>query len=148
MQIERLDHINMTVHDFAESADWYARIFGFTIVEEDVLEDGAHWGVLRAGETMLCIYEYPDLTHEDRFALAKRGLHRISHFGFRVTDRAAWEATMEREGLPVLYGGPLRWSHSTSWYITDPTGYEIEVALWDDATARFDPEQVCPPAAS
>ncbi len=25
-----------------------------------------------------------------------------------------------------------RWRHSTSWYIEDQTGHEIEIASWDD----------------
>ncbi|MCZ7585733.1 MAG: hypothetical protein M5R36_21735 [Deltaproteobacteria bacterium] len=55
----------------------------------------------------------------------------------RVTDRAALEQALEREGVEVLYGGPVRWPHSWAWYINDPTGHEIEVVLWDDDTVQF-----------
>ncbi len=65
------------------------------------------------------------------------GLHGINHFGLRITDRTAWEEIVDREKIEVLYDGPTRWSHSTSWYISDPTGYEIEVALWDDDMVAF-----------
>ena len=65
------------------------------------------------------------------------GHHGPAHFGLRGVDRDAWEATLARERVPVGYGGAVRWPHSTSWYVTDPTGYEIEVACWDDDRVRF-----------
>ena len=52
-----------------------------------------------------------------------------------------WEEVIEREGLEVLYGGPVHWPHSTSWYVQDPTGWEIEVALWNDDVITFDPAE-------
>ena len=33
--------------------------------------------------------------------------------------------------------GAVAWPHATAWYVLDPTGYEIEVALWDDDVVRF-----------
>ena len=76
---------------------------------------------------------------EDPDAQRARGVHGLNHFGLRITDRAGWEKTMEREGIEPEYGGPVRWPHSTAWYIQDPTGYEIEVALWDEGVPRFGP---------
>ncbi len=68
--VKHLDHINLSVTDFDQSIDWYARIFDFELVEE-ALQDG------------------------------------------------------------------VRWPHSLAWYVKDPTGYEIEVALWNDDEVRF-----------
>ena len=137
MTVKCIDHVNLTVADFDATAAWYGRVFGFEVVEEGD-QDGNRWGVLRTGDSMLCIYEYPDCRLDDRHALRKAGLHGINHFGFRITDGPAWEMIVEREELDVLYGGPLHWPHSMSWYITDPTGWEIEVALWDADTVAFD----------
>jgi len=128
-----IDHLNLTVRDFDETADWYRRVFGFAVVEEERDEGGLRWGVLRCGDALLCIYEHPELRMEDE----PEGLHRVNHFGLRITDRAAWEATMKREGVVPGYGGAVRWPHSTAWYVTDPTGWEIEVALWDGGQVRF-----------
>ena len=61
----------------------------------------------------------------------------MNHFALRITDEAGWRETLARERLPLNWGGETRWPHSTAWYVTDPTGYEIEVALWDDDTVRF-----------
>ena len=136
MTVTHLDHLNLTVRDFEETAAWYGRVFGFEVVEKETDAQGRPWGVLRAGDALLCIYEKPDLKPEDSGERQHRGAHGINHFGLRIGDRAEWERTMEREGLVPEYGGPVRWPHSTAWYIQDPTGYEIEVALWDDGV-RF-----------
>jgi len=136
MQVKNIDHLNLTVADFDATVSWYHRIFGFELVEENV-QDGTRWGVIRQGDAMLCIYQFADCRLEDRFALRKMGLHGINHFGLRITDQDEWEKTIARENIEVLYDGPVRWPHSTSWYISDPTGWEIEVALWDEDTVTF-----------
>ena len=135
MQIRNLDHLNLTVRNFDEAAAWYERVFGFTVVERDTMDDGLPWGVLRAGDSMLCIYERPDHVFLDRFELRERKLHGMAHFALRIDDEPAWLETVEREGIEVLYDGAVKWPHSTSWYIKDPTGYEIEVVRWHDAPA-------------
>jgi catechol 2,3-dioxygenase-like lactoylglutathione lyase family enzyme len=130
-----LDHLNLTVRDFQESARWYRRVFGFAVVEQGLDEDGLPWGILRAGEALLCIYERPGRHSPD--AEARDRFHVINHFGLRIRDRAAWERVVEAEKLPIDYGGPIRYPRSTSWYLADPTGHAIEVALWDAAGVAF-----------
>jgi catechol 2,3-dioxygenase-like lactoylglutathione lyase family enzyme len=137
MSVTHLDHLNLTVRDFEETAAWYGRVFGFEIVEREIDAQGRPWGVLRAGDALLCIYEHPEFRFEDNDARRGRHAHGINHFGLRIADREAWEKTMEREGIVPAYGGPVSWPHSTAWYVEDPTGYEIEVALWDEKTPRF-----------
>jgi len=129
-----LDHLNLTVNNFAESVDWYNRVFGFELVERGVDDDGP-WGILRSGDSMLCVYECPKRKQlEDGDS---GGYHQILHFGLRISDRKAWEETLQKENIETRYGGPVRYPHSTSWYITDPTGYMIEVALWEPDGVRF-----------
>ncbi len=53
-----LDHLNLTVTRFEESAAWYQKLFGFRVVERGMEEEGP-WGILRSGDSMLCIYESP-----------------------------------------------------------------------------------------
>jgi hypothetical protein len=69
----------------------------------------------------------------DADTMSERGLHRVAHFGLRITDKAAWQEMLKQE-KPHFH---WRYPHSESWYVTDPTGWEIEVALWDDDTIRF-----------
>ena len=129
-----MDHLNISVRSFDETADWYARVFGFEVVEDEIDADGVRWGVIRSGEAMLCIYEHPEL---ESGRPRDRGLHGINHFGLRITDREEWERILEHENLELTWGGEIRWPHSTAWYVTDPTGYEIEVALWDGDKVAF-----------
>ena len=138
MAVRHLDHLNLTVANFAATVDWYRRVFGFAVVEEAVDERGVRWGVIQADQALLCIYEHPDLRLEDCEAKRRKGRHAVCHLGLRIDDRAAWEAIVEREGLEILYGGEVRWPHSTAWYVRDPTGWEIEVVLWDEDRVRFD----------
>ncbi len=137
MQVKHLDHLNMSVASFADTVDWYRRVFDFELVEEGV-QDGEPWGVIRSGEALLCIYQHPKLEKLDRFRMGERGLHFLAHYGLRITDEQEWLATVEREGLTILHDGPIRWPHATAWYILDPTGWEIEVSLWDDDHVAFD----------
>lgn len=134
--VRHLDHLNLSVRSLRETAEWYDRVFGFQVVEEGI-RDGRPWGVLRAGDAFLCVYEHPELDYVEPDEQRRRGQHALSHFALRITDGAAFEATVERERLATYWGSPVRYPHSTSWYVRDPTGYEIEVALWDGDQARF-----------
>jgi len=136
MNVKQLDHLNLSVKDFAETADWYGRVFGFEVVEQGTYQ-GQPWGVLKGGDAMLCVYQHPELREPDPDAIEQAGFHRVAHFGLRITDREAWEQTVKRERIPVHYGGVYEWPHSDSWYISDPTGYTIEVALWHDDRVQF-----------
>ena len=134
--VQRLDHLNLTVHDFKQSARWYEQLFAFQIVEEEI-SDGVHWGVLRTGDTMLCFYQQPEFRHLDRFELADHKLHGMAHFSLRISNVEQWLKHATALDVEILYDGAVRWPHSTSWYIKDPTGYEIEVVYWDDDRVQF-----------
>jgi len=135
MSVKHLDHLNLSVNDFDETAAWYGRVFGFEVVQDETDAHGVRWGVLKGGDAMLCIYEYPDFQAPE--GAREAGIHGVRHFGLRITDGDGWVATIERENLELTWGGEVSWPHSTAWYVKDPTGYEIEVALWDDDTVRF-----------
>lgn len=136
MIVKHLDHINLSVTDFDQSVDWYRRVFDFALVEEGI-QDGVRWGVIKSGEALLCLYEHRDRHHLDRFELGDHHLHGMAHFGLRITNEIEWLAVVEREQVQVLYDGVIRWPHSLAWYVNDPTGYEIEVALWNRDQIEF-----------
>ena len=136
MQVQRLDHLNLTVRSLEETVDWYGRVFGFELVEDGQYE-GRPWGIIRSGDALLCIYERPSDELEPPKQRKAAGRQGINHFALTITDREAWEATIEREDVEVSYGGEITWPHSDSWYVHDPTGYEIEVALWHEGTPVF-----------
>ena len=131
-----LDHLNLTVRNFEETVAWYGGIFGFELVEKGIEDDGP-WGILKNGDSMLCIYENRNRVAINSDPSAER-FHQIYHFGLRISDPTSWENALKSEALRTHYGSPIRYPHSTSWYVTDPTGYMIEVALWDNDLVRFD----------
>jgi lactoylglutathione lyase len=136
MKVKALDHVNLTVNNLEESIAWYHRVFGFEVVERDA-QQGVAWAIVRSGEAMLALYEYPHQEHIDRFEARKRRLHSVNHFALRISDSDAWRANADHAGVEILYGGAVQWAHSTSWYVRDPTGYEIEVASWNNDTISF-----------
>lgn len=131
MKISQLDHLNMYVRSVNETIDWYRKVFGFEEVEGGD-RDGTRWSIIKGGEALLCIYERPDLDYP-----TKGTVGAINHFGLRITNREEWERTIDREQIEVEYGGAIRYPNSWSWYVKDPTGYEIEVALWDGDLISF-----------
>lgn len=135
--VKQLDHLNLTVTSLAESERWYADAFDFARVESGVQEDGTPWAILRSGEALLCLYERPGAVLPDRDRRRREGLHGLNHLSFRIGDGAAWEERVARLELPLRWGGRIRYPASTSWYVADPTGYEIEVVLWDRDEVRF-----------
>ena len=136
MQVKQLDHLNLTVENFDATVAWYRRVFGFEVVERGAY-DGQPWGVIRGGEAMLCIYQNPGAHVPGERDADTHHLHLVYHFGLRITDRAAWEATIRRENVAISM--QYRYPHSQSWYVLDPSGYEIEVACWDNDTLHFPP---------
>ncbi len=132
MTVRQLDHLNLTVADLADSIAFYRDLFGFEIVEEGTW-NGLPWAILRAGDAMLCLYEHPEL----RSLEPGDRVHRLNHFALRLADVDAFQAALQRTGVEVRYGGAVRWPHSTSWYVEDPTGHAIEVVAWDHDEIAF-----------
>jgi catechol-2,3-dioxygenase len=86
---------------------------------------------------MLCAYEDAERRFIDGDGLKTSHQHGLNHFALRITDRKDWQRTVDRENIHVEYGGPVTWPHSKSWYVRDPTGYEIEVVSWGDDKPSF-----------
>ena len=136
MNVQHLDHLNLSVLNFKATADWYRRVFGFEIVEQG-LYAGQPWGVIKGGEAMLCIYQLPEGRLMKSEEAKEQKLLSMEHFALRIKDRALWEEVVTQQGVHVEYGGAYRWPHSLSWYIRDPNGYRIEVVLWDQGRPSF-----------
>jgi glyoxylase I family protein len=137
MSIKHLDHLNLTVSNLEETIRWYGAVFGFEVVERGERESGP-WAIIRGGESTLCVYEDASRASPDRFRQDGKARHVIYHFGFRITDREAWLERVRAHKLVLEFGGENRYPHSSSWYVVDPTGYSIEVVLWNRDEIRFD----------
>lgn len=137
MKVKHLDHLNLSVSSFNDSLNFYQKLFGFEVVEYHHHDPRFKrtWGVLRSGEALLCLYEYPERKLE-----SDNSQHRVNHFSFRITDAATFEALAKDLEVEIQYGGAVQYPHSQSWYLNDPSGYEIEVVCWNDDRIRFNSE--------
>lgn len=127
-----LDHVNFTVENFRESVEWYHKIFSFELVEKGISEAGNKWGILKNGDSMLAITEYPD----KKWGVSEE-YHQTYHIGLRLADKQEWEEKIRQYNLETYYGSPITYPHSRSWYVKDPTGHEIEVAIWNNNKVQF-----------
>ena len=136
--VQHLDHLNLSVADLADTVRWYALVFDFEQVEAGVNDDGQPWAILQSGQALLCVYQRPGATFVDRFARKARGEHGIAHFALKLSDREEFERRVKALGVRYTYGdGAIRYPASTSFYVADPTGYQIEVVFWDEGRAAF-----------
>jgi catechol 2,3-dioxygenase-like lactoylglutathione lyase family enzyme len=131
----RLDHVNLTVRNLNESIKWYEQVFGFKKVEGGRRSDKVPWAILAVEDSMLALYEYPEKNPAPDFGDSPA--HQMNHFGLRILDREAWEKTVKTHSLRVKFGGAVEYPHSTSWYVTDPSGHEIEVSFTGGAPLKF-----------
>ena len=147
--VSNLDHLNLTVRDLAESLRFYSDLFGFEPVErfDPTSGDPYPWVIVRSGEAMLCLYEHPNLATAPRYPEAPI-VQEVRHFALRIRDGAAFARLVQERRLPLVFGEPIRWPHSTSYYIEDPTGHQIEVVAWDDDTICFPPSPVADTSSS
>ncbi len=129
----KLDHVNFTVDSYSQSIAWYKNVFRFLVVEEGLDSDGNKWGILRSGDSMLAITENTqcELLQHNRY-------HRVRHIGLRLKNTKEWEALIESNNIELYFNSPIQYPSSTSWYVKDPTGNDIEVSIWKGDSVHFD----------
>jgi lactoylglutathione lyase len=116
VRVSSIDHINMTVKDLAQSVEFYAKLFGFRVTKD---QPDMNSKIIGNGRVQLCLYEGSEIHLEEG----------LNHFGFHVENFNEIEATCKKLGVPILYRGPVSWEEGTrSLYITDPSGYTIELS--------------------
>jgi len=111
-----IDHLNLEVKNLDESVKFYKDLLGFELREDQPEENSK---IIGNDAVKLCLYEVPGFTKYE-----KNGYH---HFGLHIKNFDDVLDKCKEMGLTVFYGGPLEWEHSTSIYIQDPNGYEIEL---------------------
>ena len=121
MQIERIDHLNITVADLDRSLDWYQRVLGVRTE--------------RMGEGRAAILFGQQKIHFDLAgATAMSGEKRMpAHICF-ITETPIGEvaAHLESCGVPVRMQGPRAGAIGTiqSLYIDDPDQHSIEISTY------------------
>jgi catechol 2,3-dioxygenase-like lactoylglutathione lyase family enzyme len=131
----KLDHINLTVADLKESIGWYGKVFRFELVESGITPQGTQWGIVASNDSMICMTEYNGKMAADKNR--DESVHRIYHFGLRVSDKDEWQQSLKSHQLKLYYGGEINYPFSTSWYVHDPSGHEIEVSYSANERLRF-----------
>lgn len=110
-----IDHVNMTVKNLQKSVEFYGKLFGFEVREDQPDQDSK---IIGNDTIKLCLYEDPEMSPEGG----------ISHFGFHVENFEEIVRVCKSLGVEVLYGGEVSWKSSLSVYIKDPNGYVIELS--------------------
>ncbi len=117
LKVNGIDHLNMEVVNLNETVEFYNQLFGFTVIKEQPEENSK---IIGNEKVKLCLYERGDF-----HGYTKKGFH---HFGLHIENFEDVMHKCTEMGIEIFYGGPLKWEKSTSIYIKDPNGYEIELA--------------------
>lgn len=116
LKVNGMDHLNLEVINLDETVTFYKQLFGFKVLKEQPEENSK---IIGNNSVKLCLYETGNFQ-----GYTKNGFH---HFGLHIEN---FEDVMDKcndMGIEIFYGGPLKWEKSTSIYIKDPNGYEIEL---------------------
>jgi lactoylglutathione lyase len=133
--MNKIDHVNLTVNDLDKSIAWYGKYFGFKPVEGGIKWNGRRWAILACDDSMIAMTEYPSYLPADQDS---HGRHRMYHFGIRIQDVDKWRKQVEEDRIKILYGdGEVQYPQSLSWYVSDPSGHEIEVSWADGKPLTF-----------
>ena len=116
LKVNGIDHLNMEVINLNKTLEFYNQLFGFTVLKEQPEENSQ---IIGNEKVKLCLYEI-----ENFQGYTKKGFH---HFGLHIENFEEIMRKCADMGIEIFYGGPLKWEKSTSVYIKDPNGYEIEL---------------------
>lgn len=131
----KLDHINLTVKDIKESMEWYKKLFGMDFLEGNLNHPEEPWAIVGKDDSMICMYE--DKKLKSAREAVEGEVHRIYHFGIRISDKSKWDENVRENGIKVMYGGAYPYPNSLSWYVLDPSGHEIEVSYSGGEALKF-----------
>ena len=110
-----MDHVNMSVKNLEESVKFYKNLFGFEIKKEQPDQKSK---IIGNDSIKLCLYEDPDMKPEGG----------IAHFGFHIQNFDDIMQKCKSLGVTIYYDGPVQFEKSRSIYISDPSGYDIELS--------------------
>jgi catechol 2,3-dioxygenase-like lactoylglutathione lyase family enzyme len=116
LKVNGIDHLNLEVINLDNTMDFYKQLFGFEVLKEQPEENSK---IIGNENVKLCLYELSDF-----HGYTKKGFH---HFGLHIENFNKIIEKCTDMGIEIFYGGSLKWEKSTSIYIKDPNGYEIEL---------------------
>jgi len=123
-RLERLGHVGIHVNDLATMKDFYTRVVGLHITEDQINERG-----------MLFLTSNPDWEHHELFLIKGRDVPRgsilVHQISFRVPsleDVQDYVARFKAEDVKI--DQIVTHGFSVSCYFFDPEGNRVEV-YWD-----------------
>jgi catechol-2,3-dioxygenase len=124
IQLQRIGHVLLRVADIAQSKDFYTRVLGFEVVEEDPAHGGVFMTLGEQGHTLdLVPVEHPEF---DQRSLGNRvGVH---HIAFQVDSYDALKEayfTLQDSGIEVVRA--VDHVSQQSIYFHDPDGNRLEI---------------------
>lgn len=117
LNVTGLDHLNLSVKNLDETVDFYSKLFGFSVLKEQPEQDSK---IIGNDKVKLCLYQSDDLQVSQNSG--------FNHFGFHIENFEDIITICKEMNIEIFYGGPIEWEKSSSIYIADPNGYEIELS--------------------
>lgn len=124
IQVNAIDHINVSVRDLARSIRFYTETFGLEMKEDGRSRERPFAIVGRPGVAYLALHENAE---------AGPAAHpAINHWGFVVGDLDPVLDRLEAAGVKIRFTdtyprGVIEYPRSRSVYVEDPDGHEIEL---------------------
>jgi catechol 2,3-dioxygenase-like lactoylglutathione lyase family enzyme len=125
IQVNGIDHINVSVTNLARSLRFYTETFGLELKEDGRSRDRPFVIVGKPGVAYLALHESAE---------AGSAAHpAINHWGFVVGDLDPVLDRLEAEGVKIQFTdeyprGVIEYPRSRSVYVEDPDGHQIELA--------------------
>jgi len=118
ININGIDHLNITVSNLDKSVNFYKNIFGFKTYQQEMYNNTTPFALIGLpNKLFLCLYQGEN-----------RGKGRINHIGINVFEFEKTIQALKRLNIEIKYGGEVTYPRSRSLYIADPDGNEIELS--------------------
>lgn len=120
LQVNHIDHLNVSVKNFDETIEFYNKVFGLEVREKGLSGQGNDYVIIgKQDQFYLCLYENEVKDVDGGF---------ISHFGVNIKNFDDILKNKDELNLDIQYGGAVDYGNTQSIYIKDPSGIEIELS--------------------
>jgi methylmalonyl-CoA/ethylmalonyl-CoA epimerase len=105
-----IDHVGVAVPDYAAAIDFYQRVFGMTLVHEEINEEqGVREAMLAVGDSGSSLQVLAPLRPDSTIArFLDRSGPGLQQVAYRVEDVDAVSTALRERGVRLLYDAPRR----------------------------------------
>src|SRR3981081_3222184 len=136
IKLQRLGHVLISVRDLEQSKDFYTRILGFKVLEQDPEHGGLFLAIGGLGNTL----DLFQCTNPDAFASSDADPGGRSGLGFRDsalpvgTEDALWDASFALQATGVAILRAIDHVSQKSIYFHDPDRHLLDI-VWEQTDA-------------